>query len=282
MPCRTRMRPPRFRTKDVSTCMGSPTARGSSIRKPFARGGCCLLVSELDRHLGIRPVSQLDTQPVVSPVNASRLPSRAETSCITRGRGGWLGLTPWKTCTSYPLPAFLAHSLLGHFRPRQRTLPRGPLPLRPRKLTSGPNEKLVAMGHKETHALQSRVGHRSRASQGRRIAGYQIGNQREYMASSDMRRQIEQLAATFSERYNKQDAGALANMFTKDAVRVTSGVSAPSVGRQADPKNATSYTGRCAARIKKGEIDQEDFQNTATSRRSSRSMTSTHLAGSHY
>jgi hypothetical protein len=113
MPCRTRMRPPRFRTKDVSTCMGSPTARGSSIRKPFARGGCCLLVSELDRHLGIRPVSQLDTQPVVSPVNASRLPSRAETSCITRGRGGWLGLTPWKTCTSYPLPAFLAHSAVG-------------------------------------------------------------------------------------------------------------------------------------------------------------------------
>src|SRR6478735_8407008 len=52
----------------------------------------------------------------------------------------------------------------------------------------------------------------------------------------DMRRQIEQLAATFSERYNKQDAGALANMFTKDAVRVTSGVSAPSVGRQAIEK----------------------------------------------
>src|SRR5438477_10212450 len=95
--------------------MGSPTARGSSIRKPFARGGCCLLVSELDRHLGIRPVSQLDTQPVVSPVNASRLPSRAETSCITRGRGGWLSLTPWKTCTSYPLPAFLAHSQMGQF-----------------------------------------------------------------------------------------------------------------------------------------------------------------------
>ena len=30
MPCRTRVRPPRFRAKDVSTCMGSPTARGSS------------------------------------------------------------------------------------------------------------------------------------------------------------------------------------------------------------------------------------------------------------
>ena len=52
----------------------------------------------------------------------------------------------------------------------------------------------------------------------------------------DMRRQIEQLAATFSERYNKQDAGALANMFTKDAVRVTSGNSALSVGPQAIEK----------------------------------------------
>ena len=52
----------------------------------------------------------------------------------------------------------------------------------------------------------------------------------------DLRRQIEQLAATFSERYNKQDAGAIANMFTKDAVRVTSGNSAPSVGSQAIEK----------------------------------------------
>ena len=33
-----------------------------------------------DRHLEIRPVSQLNTWPVVSPVNASRLPSRAEPS----------------------------------------------------------------------------------------------------------------------------------------------------------------------------------------------------------
>jgi uncharacterized protein (TIGR02246 family) len=52
----------------------------------------------------------------------------------------------------------------------------------------------------------------------------------------DTRRQIEQLAAIFSQRYNKQDAGALASMFTKDAVRVTSGVSAPSVGPQAIEK----------------------------------------------
>jgi hypothetical protein len=32
--------------------------------------------TERDRHLGIRPVSQLNTWPVASPVNASRHPSR--------------------------------------------------------------------------------------------------------------------------------------------------------------------------------------------------------------
>ena len=31
---------------------------------------------ERDRHLGLWPLSQLNTQPTVSPVNASRLPSR--------------------------------------------------------------------------------------------------------------------------------------------------------------------------------------------------------------
>ena len=46
------------------------------IRKPFARGGCCLLFRALDWHLGIRPVSRLNTQPMVSPVNASRRSSR--------------------------------------------------------------------------------------------------------------------------------------------------------------------------------------------------------------
>jgi hypothetical protein len=76
--CRARVRPPRFRAKNFPTCTRSPTARGSSHASQFAMGRCCLLVSELDRHLGIRPVSQLNTWPAVSPVNASRLPSRAE------------------------------------------------------------------------------------------------------------------------------------------------------------------------------------------------------------
>jgi uncharacterized protein (TIGR02246 family) len=49
----------------------------------------------------------------------------------------------------------------------------------------------------------------------------------------DTRYQIEQMAATFAEHYNKQDAAALASMFTKDALRVSSDGTAVSAGAQA-------------------------------------------------
>src|SRR5215467_6807597 len=49
----------------------------------------------------------------------------------------------------------------------------------------------------------------------------------------DMRRQAEQMTATFTERYNKQDAGAIAGMFTNDAVRVSSADGTSSTGPQA-------------------------------------------------
>src|SRR5260370_11795864 len=65
------------------------------------------------RHLGIRPVSRLNTWPVVSPVNASRRPSR---DAAHHSGSGWLARpSPWGTFTSYSLPAFLAHSQQGHF-----------------------------------------------------------------------------------------------------------------------------------------------------------------------
>src|SRR5262249_33550011 len=63
--------------------------------------------AERDRHLGIRPVSQLNTWPVVSPVNASRRPSRD--AAHHSGWDGWLDLSdgglsppilcqlPWRT-----------------------------------------------------------------------------------------------------------------------------------------------------------------------------------------
>jgi len=70
------VRPPRFRTKDVSTCMGSPTARGPSHASHVRMDDVAFPSTERGRHLGIRPVSQLNTQPIVAPVNASRQPSR--------------------------------------------------------------------------------------------------------------------------------------------------------------------------------------------------------------
>jgi len=69
---RTRVRSPRFRTKDFSTCMGSSTARGSSSASHLRGEDVAFSSTVRDRHLGIRPVSLLNTQPVVSPVNASR------------------------------------------------------------------------------------------------------------------------------------------------------------------------------------------------------------------
>src|SRR6266853_3007958 len=75
---RARVRPPRFRAKNFSTFTRSPTARGSSHASQYAMEDVAFSSAVRDRHLGIRPVSQLNTRPVVSPVNASRLPSRAE------------------------------------------------------------------------------------------------------------------------------------------------------------------------------------------------------------
>src|SRR5271168_4480667 len=59
--------------------------------------------TERDRHLGIRPVSQLNTWPVVSPVNASRRPSRD--AAHHSGSGRLAKPSPWGTSTSYSLPA---------------------------------------------------------------------------------------------------------------------------------------------------------------------------------
>jgi hypothetical protein len=75
---RARVRPPRFRAKNFSTCTRSTTARGSSHASHSPWDDVAFSSSERDRHLGIRPVSQLNTWPVASPVNASRLLSRAE------------------------------------------------------------------------------------------------------------------------------------------------------------------------------------------------------------
>jgi hypothetical protein len=96
---RARMRLPRFRAKNFSTCARSSTARGSPHPSQNAMGDVAFSSAERDRHLGIGPVSQLNTRPVVFPVNASRRPSR---DAAHHSGSGWLARpSPWGTFTSY-------------------------------------------------------------------------------------------------------------------------------------------------------------------------------------
>jgi hypothetical protein len=114
MPSRTRMRPPRFRTKDVSTCMGSPTARGSSSP---SHSSARMLPSLKRTRSAPRNSTRFAARYPAHGLPCERFKlSLAASPCITRGRSGWLGLTPRRTFTSYPSPAFLAHSAWGHFR----------------------------------------------------------------------------------------------------------------------------------------------------------------------
>ncbi len=84
------------------------------VAKPFRREDVAFSssnwigTSEFDRFAARYPAHGL-------PCERFKL-SLAASPCITRGRGGCLGLPPWRTCTSYPLPAFLAHSVQGHSR----------------------------------------------------------------------------------------------------------------------------------------------------------------------
>jgi hypothetical protein len=92
------------------------------VRKPFARGGCCLLLSST--RLAPRNSTRFAAQYPAHGLPCERFKlSLAASPCITRGRGGWLDLTPWKTLTSYPLPAKLAHTASGSWSGRARTVP---------------------------------------------------------------------------------------------------------------------------------------------------------------
>jgi hypothetical protein len=52
-------------------------ARSVSCKPKYAGTSVAFSSTARDRHLEVRPISRLNTQPMVSPVNASRLPSRA-------------------------------------------------------------------------------------------------------------------------------------------------------------------------------------------------------------
>src|SRR6202049_3828948 len=80
--------------------------RGSIPR--MTRGQCGSLLLHCN---GLSPSpSCRSSRRTVAQFPACRIPCQrfamilADSPCITRGRGGWLGLTPWKTSTSYSLP----------------------------------------------------------------------------------------------------------------------------------------------------------------------------------
>jgi len=103
---RTQVRSPRFQRKDVSTCMGSSTARGSSSASQFCGEDVAFRPTARRQHLEIRPVSQLNTQPVVSPVNASSWSSRAALASLGAGAAGYAlrreGLSPPILSPAFP------------------------------------------------------------------------------------------------------------------------------------------------------------------------------------
>src|SRR5271170_2570683 len=70
--------------------------------------------TEGDRHLGIRPVSQLNTWPVVSPVNASRRPS--QDAAHHSGSGRMASPYPMGDFHLLFFASFLAHSVPGQTR----------------------------------------------------------------------------------------------------------------------------------------------------------------------
>src|ERR1700674_5834824 len=149
MPCRTRMRPPRFRAKNFSTCMGSQTARGPPTQA-IARVWYCLLFPgtgsaprNWTRFAARYPAHGLPCERFTAAL-ADR------TSCITRGRGGWLdlprgGLSPPILCQLPGAlrvgsePASRAAKKVGDSRPQPRQIwwrrgnPQlGPVPIQPR------------------------------------------------------------------------------------------------------------------------------------------------------
>src|SRR5467141_2231700 len=88
---RARVRPPRFRTKNFSTCTRSSTARGSSIQANTLWG---MLPSRQRTRSAPRNSTRCAAQYSARGLPCERFTAAlaSRTSCITRGRGGWLDL----------------------------------------------------------------------------------------------------------------------------------------------------------------------------------------------
>jgi len=110
---RARVRPPRFRAKNFSTCTRSPTARGPSHASQYAMGRCCLLFSRT--RSAPRNSTRFAAQYLARGLPCERFTAvlANSISCITRGRGGWLGLPRGGLPPPILCQLFLAHSESG-------------------------------------------------------------------------------------------------------------------------------------------------------------------------
>jgi hypothetical protein len=88
---RARVRPPRFRTKNFTTCARPSTARGSSIQANTLWG---MLPSRQRTRSAPRNSTRFAAQYSARGLPCERFTAvlADRTSCITRGRGGWLDL----------------------------------------------------------------------------------------------------------------------------------------------------------------------------------------------
>src|SRR5229473_735576 len=88
---RARVRPPRFRTKNFTTCARPSTARGSSIQANTLWG---MLPSRQRTRSAPRNSTRFAAQYSARGLPCERFTAALadRTSCITRGRGGWLDL----------------------------------------------------------------------------------------------------------------------------------------------------------------------------------------------
>src|SRR5215467_10664206 len=107
VPCRSRMRPPRFRAKNFSTCARSPTARGSPLQ---ANTRWEMLPSLQQNAIGTSELDPFRSSILGpwSPLGTLHVGPRG-TPRITRGWDGWLDLShgglsppilcqlPWRT-----------------------------------------------------------------------------------------------------------------------------------------------------------------------------------------
>ena len=142
IPLRTRMRLPRFRAKNFSTCTRSPTARGSSHASHSPWDDVAFSSTERDRHLGIGPVSQLNTWPVVAESARGIAPRAALRSGLdTLASSGschhWkatafrreMGLLPPPNGFGWPAPTSVTHPLRSAGITPASSLLRGSPPL---------------------------------------------------------------------------------------------------------------------------------------------------------